>query len=82
MPAQLFGIPIDVDNSIPLWTVVPDVETPQERRMKEFAMEASKRGRPVTINVMRPAEWLAAPKAPDPTFKALVKHWWKRFRKQ
>lgn len=50
-PPTLFGREIIVNNSIPHGTVKAVIETPQEKRMKEFAKEAHAQGKSVNLIV-------------------------------
>lgn len=72
---MLFGRPIEVDDSMPYGEFRLGVENDQDRAIRR--MEAA--GRPVIIHKMASIDW-SSMRAPKPTLKALLRHWWRQLR--
>lgn len=72
----LLGLRVRVDDNLPDGVVQLLAETPLDRAIRR----ASERGQ--VVNVMPPVEFPAPvlPPAPDPTLKALLKHWLKKWK--
>lgn len=72
--SRMFGIPVRVDANLPDGVIKLCVETELDRAVRR----AHERGQ--VINIMAPVRWPTP--VPDPTLKALLKHWWKQWRKR
>ncbi len=70
-PARTFGIPIKTDDSLPLDTIMLDVDTPFDRSLRR-AREAGNNITAVKIQYPEPMP------VPVPTLRALLRHWRKK----
>lgn len=70
----LFGAPVRIDDNIPFGVIHSRAETELDRAVRR-ANEAGH-----ALNVMKTEAWIPPP-MPDPTLKALVKHWIGRLKR-
>ena len=76
-PTTLLGAPVRIDENIPSGVVHARTETELDRAVRRAARDGH------ALNVMQPVGFpmpILGP-APDPTLKALLRHWLKRLRK-
>jgi hypothetical protein len=72
---QMFGLPVRADDALPYRVVELRTENAQERAIRRAAKDG------ITVNVMEPGPLWFPPAPPAPTVRALVKHWWKKVRR-
>lgn len=73
---RLFGIPVEVDDSLPEGEFRLIAETQRERELRRLAKEG------VPIMVMPPMVWPEYGPPPTPTLKALVRHWIRKLKRR
>jgi hypothetical protein len=73
-PDMLLGIPVVVDENLPPRTVLVDVENAYDRALRR----AAERGLPVIVQKMPPLDLSTMPAPLPPTFKALLRKWWRK----
>lgn len=73
--ARLFDIPVRIDDNLPAGMVSLLAETQLDRAVRR----ANERGH--ALNVMPPLAFPVPVEVPatDPTLKALLKHWWRKW---
>jgi hypothetical protein len=77
IPHTAFGIPIEIDDNMPLGAVSLSTESDLDRWIKR-QREA---GRTVNITKLTFPESILPP-APDPTLRALLRHWTRKVFKR
>lgn len=70
----LFGVPIDLDFNMPEGDI--RIENENQRQLREYR-EAG-----LQVIVYKPMDWSKIPNPPEPTLKALLKHWWNKLKRR